>query len=267
MIKPYSPGAAILNSMFLKLLSTDSLNHPNDKNSIINNSAFRRFIELDFASFNDDGDTLEIPTFILKAFEYFMMFNYIGNKHPIEDKIIMYLYNTSSLYRGSRGNSLNILRYWDINGSFNKNLIPAISNSSDLFYGNKGIIFNREYEPLFLTTVTCKRIKSSFPRYKDLLGMYTNTNVHISPKVFIKRNAFNNYLIKNVIPYFATTVMPNYNRKGFSYDPHIKPCSIIIDDMSQFFKQPIPPKNGTKVEEEIKNCILDSREELIYSMV
>jgi hypothetical protein len=107
-----------------------------------------------------------------------------------------------------------------------------------IYYGNRGILLDSNYNLLFLATV------------EPGTNLLTNfKNIYISPKVFTNlTDLINKHIVQKIIPYFCL------------YNPSV---NIHIKDINHILKRPIFPKSIENINEELNNILINSTDYLI----
>lgn len=109
---------------------------------------------------------------------------------------------------------------------------------SRVYYGNKGIILDKDHNILFLAT--------SEPR-NNTVAMYKH--IYVSPKVFTDlKDPINKHIVQKIIPFFCQE------------DPDV---NIHIKNMNHLLKKPVFPKNIDTINDELNNILINSTDYLI----
>lgn len=109
---------------------------------------------------------------------------------------------------------------------------------SRVYYGNKGIILDKDYNILFLAT--------SEPRNNTVAR---HKHIYIAPKVFTElKDPINKHIVQKIIPYFCQE------------DPSV---NIHIKDMNHLLEKPIFPKSIKDINDELNNILINSTDYLI----
>lgn len=144
-----------------------------------------------------------------------------------------------------------ILNYFSRGGGYNTDrLATAKTPKGEFYYGNRGIILDKDYNPLLLSTVRMNFGEGGYP-------VFGNITVHLSPKVFTDDEAIlNKALAKKGMQYFLTTQPYFY---GESRKVEVK-----IEDMSKFVRKVKTPDLESFSEEEIQKLLQDNIDEVLW---
>lgn len=186
----------------------------------------------------------EIPTF-LKGI--------VINDIPREGVFnVVYPMNVSSNHRIIAG-AETILKEFCLNHQGSR-LTRVATPKGEVYYGSRGVVFDRDFNPIIYTTATIKVSSGS--------TTLENYKFHISPKMFLEDTTLNKSILKKGIAYFLS----NGINQGWRM-PQAK-VSILVDDGSEFFKKPNQPSVNTTNEEFanlLKDNIGDILNQLTYS--
>lgn len=109
---------------------------------------------------------------------------------------------------------------------------------SHVYYGNKGILLDKDYNVLFLATNEPSTTVRA--RFK---------NIYISPRIFTNlSDPINKHIVKKIIPYFCL---------------HGSDVNIHIKDMNHLLKKPVFPKSIEDINDELNNILITSTDYLI----
>ena len=110
---------------------------------------------------------------------------------------------------------------------------------SRVYYGNKGILLDKDYNVLFLAT--------SEPRTYTIAHF---KNIYISPRVFTNlSDPINKHIVQKIIPFFCLN------------DSDV---NIHIKDMNHLLKKPVFPKSVEEIQEEIINYTQEFMENIDF---
>lgn len=194
-----------------------------------------------FKMVNGEG---EIPTFLKGV---------VINGIPREGVFsVVYPMNVSSYNRIIAG-AESILKEFCLNNQGSR-LTRVTTPKGEIYYGSRGVVFDRDFNPIIYTTATIK-----FPNGGANLENY---KLHISPKMFLEDTTLNKSILKKGIAYFLS----NGINQGWRM-PQAK-VSILVDEGLEFFKKPNQPSVNTTNEEFtnlLKDNIGDILNQLTYS--
>ena len=109
---------------------------------------------------------------------------------------------------------------------------------SRVYYGNKGILLDKDHNILFLAT--------SEP-HNNTVAMYRH--IYVSPKVFTDlKDPINKHIVQKIIPFFCQE------------DPDV---NIHIKNMNHLLKKPVFPKSIEGINDELNNILINSTDYLI----
>lgn len=195
-------------------------NNSHYSNSLLNkDSIYTRFWVI-----NNSKDSFEFPVFFRNAIEYFN--NSFSDFSDDYDKLILPLYPSSSKLhlKTSEGIVRNIFKY-----SLSSELCNISTPKGETYYGMRGVIFNDNFNPLLLITLTLDKESKK----------YEKVTIYIHPEVFLNTDSMIcKYIIKKMIPFYLS-----YNRYdlllrslGHNADRSIV-AQIVIEDASKKFIQ------------------------------
>lgn len=173
------------------------------------------------------------------------------------NKIIISLYENTSVVSSNTFD--NCIKYFFAKTPWYKRLRKIITRKGDVYYGGKGIIFNKDYEPLLMCT-----IKVSYK--KNEVSGNVNDLTYIRPVIYINPTVFENQndmickgIVKKVIPYYANnTVNLPYFQYLDSNESTNRNVLTIIDNFDKFFETPIEPKSFENIQEELNQTLIDN---------
>ena len=167
----------------------------------------------------------EIPTFLKSL---------IRNVPSSGSYRIVYPMNVSQHYRQITG-AETILKEFCLSSTGTR-LTKINTPKGETYYGGRGVVFDKDFNPLMYATVT---IANEDGRLK--LSGY---KLHIHPQVFLNDTAIvNKSILKKAIAYFlekgVTTGLRSSRKK----------VTVLVDDGSEFFKKPNRPDVNTSNED------------------
>ena len=112
-------------------------------------------------------------------------------------------------------------------------LLKATTPKGEVYYGNNGIILDKNFDPLFLSTrviscVNANGITSSRRRITK-----SDATIYLSPKVFTNDQGMLNKALakKGIAFYLSQSISMSY------WNNEDERAKVVIDDMSRFFKK------------------------------
>lgn len=229
--------------------NTDTVIHnvTNIETTLDNHNAFNRLFVIDVSS-----DEIEVPVFAKSAVESVVRdkleFPYVSHVN----KIIIPMYVNT--YTQLRRTADCIVREFFSGLNFNKRLQKIITNKGEVYYGNKGIILDKDFNILLLCTLACRRME-----YRDRQVMsYYKPIIHVSPQVFLRSEGLiEKSILKKIIPFYVSqNIDPIWTNPGFVNDiPEGTKPQILIDDVSKLTENPVKP-TPQKCSDDVLNQIL-----------
>lgn len=229
--------------------NTDTVIHnvTNIETTLDNHNAFNRLFVIDVSS-----DEIEVPVFAKSAVESVVRdkleFPYVSHVN----KIIIPMYVNT--YTQLRRTADCIVREFFSGLNFNKRLQKIITNKGEVYYGNKGIILDKDFNILLLCTLACRRME-----YRDRQVMsYYKPIIHVSPQVFLRSEGLiEKSILKKIIPFYVSqNIDPIWTNPGFVNDiPEGTKPQILIDDVSKLIENPVKP-TPQKCSDDVLNQIL-----------
>ena len=223
--------------------------------SLDSNNVFRRSLVIEV-----NNDEVEIPVIARVHFEKLISYNM---SHPTImgiKRIILPLYdNTPSQERKTFD---SIITQLFTNVMYGKRLQKIITNKGEVYYGGKGIIFDRSYTPLLLCTLTARSVHTEDD---GNTMVYYRPVCHVSPKVFLEPDKLvNRGIIKKLIPcYTSNDVNSPLDNYGFSSDLEDKKVQVIVDNFDKFFIEPIKPTPSTCSNYALNECLIDNIDDIM----
>lgn len=233
-------------SISSKLVSTCSLSRHN---------VFNKLLVVDVSS-----DEIEIPV-IAKAVTENVVTNKLLLKENTE-KVVISLYPNSSTIFKNTADSIVTTLFGNVN--FSQRLQKVTTNKGETYYGNRGIILDKDLEPLILCSLICKINRSE--QYID----YFVPVIHVNPKIFLGESGLiGKSILKKIIPFYLTyntDFVAVYNDKFRNKIPSDTKPQILIDDMSRFIESPIPPNPKTCSNEALNKLLINNIQDVIEQM-
>lgn len=223
--------------------------------SLDSNNVFRRSLIIEV-----NNDEVEIPVIARVHFEGLVSekIDYplaVGTK-----RIILPLYdNTPSQERRTFD---SIITQLFTNVRYGKRLQKITTNKGEVYYGGKGIIFDENYTPLLLCTLTARKVHTE---EGDNSMVYYRPVCHVSPKVFLEPDKLvNKGIIKKLIPcYTSKDINSPISNYRFSSDLEDKKVQVIVDNFDKFFIEPIKPTPSTCSNDTLNECLIDNMEDIM----
>lgn len=120
-------------------------------------------------------------------------------------------------------------------------LLKAITPKGEVYYGNNGIILDKDFNPLFLSTriVSCTNADATARGSRRITK--SGVTIYLSPKVFTNDQGMLNKALakKGIAFYLSQNISMSY------WDNQNERAKVVIDDMSRFFKKVEKPDVNT----------------------
>ena len=219
----------------------------NKETTLDNHNAFNRLFVIDVSS-----DEIEVPVFAKSAVESVvkdrLKFPYVSHVN----KIIIPMYVNT--YTQSRRTADCIVREFFSGVNFDRRLQKIITNKGEVYYGNRGIILDKDFNILLLCTLACRRTEY---RGRQVMSYYKPI-IHVSPQVFlIGEGLIEKSILKRIIPFYVSQdIDPVWADSDFVNDiPEGTKPQILIDDVSKLIESPVKP-TPQKCSDDVLNQIL-----------
>lgn len=223
--------------------------------SLDSNNVFGRSLVVDI-----EGDEVEVPVIARMHFEHLISDRVLYPAVTRTKKIILPLYDNTLGQERRTFNS--ILRQFFVRVGYSKRLQKITTNKGEVYYGGKGIIFDGNYTPLLLCTLTAKRVHTD----EGNLMVYYRPVCHVSPRVFIESDKLiNRGIIKKLIPFYANRDMSfptNFNGRFIS-DSRDKKVRVVVDNFDNFFAKPIKPTPSACSNDALNECLIDNIDDIL----
>ncbi len=112
-------------------------------------------------------------------------------------------------------------------------LLKATTPKGEVYYGNNGIILDKNFDPLFLSTriISCVNVTGTVSRARRITK--SGVTVYLSPKVFTDDQSMLNKALakKGIAFYLSQNISMSY------WNNENEHAKVVIDDMSRFFKK------------------------------
>lgn len=204
---------------------------------------FSKYIRIDLRNPNN----IEFPVFCFRDVN-----NIIGNRNYTELVIPLYAKDTAK----SKATAEKFLDFLFNDIMSNKYRLIKVKLKNTTYYGNRGVIFDENFNILFLTTYTA---------FLNPGGNYSygNPKVYISPRVLVeKKNPLYKYIVEKMIPLLANNSIYYYvNYDGMTpvLESYITPIDVKIKNADLLFTcSPIEPSTNNNNDELINNLLIQN---------
>lgn len=219
----------------------------NMETTLDNHNAFNKLFVIDVSS-----DEIEIPVFAKSAVESVIRDNLKYPEIYHVNKIVIPMYVNT--YTSSKRTADSIVVDFFLKTNFNQRLQKVVTNKEEVYYGNKGIILDKDFNILFLCTLACKKIEYM---NRQLMSYYKPI-IHVSPQVFLRSDSLiDKSILKKIIPFYVSQDINSVGTNiGFvdNIPEETKP-QILIDDVSKLIETPVKP-TPQKYSDDVLNQIL-----------
>ena len=219
----------------------------NGETTLNKHNAFNRLFVIDVSS-----DEIEVPVFAKSAIESVVRdkleFPYVSHVN----KIIIPMYVNT--YTQLRRTADCIVREFFSGVNFDRRLQKIITNKGEVYYGNRGIILDKDFNILLLCTLACRRTEY---RGRQVMSYYKPI-IHVSPQVFLMGGGLiEKSILKRIIPFYVSQdIDPVCTNPDFVNDiPEGTKPQILIDDVSKLIENPVKP-TPQKCSDDVLNQIL-----------
>lgn len=136
-------------------------------------------------------------------------------------------------------------------------LVKATTPKGEVYYGNNGVILDKNFDPLFLSTkiITCE--DGEFRNSRHIFA--GETTIYLSPKVFTNDQGMLNKSLakKGIAFYLSNNISTSY------WDNENQRAKIVIDDMSRFFRKVEKPNVNALSKESFTEVLKDNIDEVL----
>lgn len=175
----------------------------------------------------DNGNIKEVPSYniiVSNRYSYLFPLDYI----PVIRKTFGIMIKDLSIYRGA--------------GELNK----IKDKDGNIYYGCKGLILDRDFNPLVLTTITYKGER------EELVKTFT---VRISPRVFLRDSVMEKGIQKYLLEFCSSNQFISY------LGERVQPTIIINNDIDKFIQHPTIP-NSINTNNDIQEFLINNNESI-----
>ena len=220
--------------------------------SLDSNNVFRRSLIIEV------NDEIEIPVIAREHFEDLVLekIDYplaVGTK-----RIILPLYDNAPSQERRTFDSI-IMQMFN-NVRFDMRLQKITTSKDEVYYGGKGIIFDENYTPLLLCTLSARKVHTE--ESGDSM-VYYRPVCHVSPKVFLESDKLiNKGIIKKLIPFYTSEEV-NFPNCMFGVNPESKKVKVVVDNFDKFFIEPIKPTPSAITNDALNECLIDNMDDIM----
>lgn len=205
------------------------------------------------------SDEIDVPMIAKPAIEISVSDNLIY--HNNINKVITFLYVNSR--NQIRRTADSIITEFFSRTTFNNRLQKVITNKGEVYYGNRGIILNENFNPLILCSVMSKKVEKDGTIYMN----YYKPIIRISPEVFLNDTGLiHKSILKKIIPFYLTHnigSIPFYDSIFRSSIPENTKPQILIEDISRFIEVSATPNPNTCSNKTLNKLLLDNIDDVL----
>ena len=223
--------------------------------ALSNNNIFNRLCVIDVT-----GDNIEIPVFSRPIVESVIRDNItIGAGYT---KVVLPMYVNT--YPQSRRTADSIIRDFFSRVNLSQRLQKVTTNKGEVYYGGKGIIFDKDFNPLLMCTMSCEKvIHNNRDRMK-----YTKITVYVHPKVFLEpEGLIHKAIIKKVIPFYVSHDITVSTLGIFLTASDITTDVVIADVTKKFIEVPEKPIPQRCSDDVLNQILIDNIDDVLDQIV
>ena len=223
--------------------------------SLDSNNVFRKSLVIEV-----NNDEVEIPVIAKEHFEELVSYNMTHPTIMGIKRIILPLYDNTPSQERSTFNG--IITQLFTNVEYGQRLQKITTSKGEVCYGGKGIIFDENYTPLLLCTLTARSV---YTEDNGNTMVYYRPVCHVNPKVFLESDKLiNKGIIKKLIPYYTNKdIKPPRSNYKFSSNLEDRKVKVIVDDFNKFFVEPIKPTPSAYSNDALNECLIDNIEDIM----
>lgn len=223
--------------------------------SLDSNNVFRRSLVIEV-----NNNEVEIPVIAREHFEKLVSDNMAYPAIMGIKRIILPLYDNAPSQERRTFDSIIVRLFTNV--GYGKRLQKITTNKGEVYYGGKGIIFDGNYTPLLLCTLTARSVHTE---NNGNTMVYYRPVCHISPKVFLEPDKLiNKGIIKKLIPcYTSRDINFPRNNYSFSSNPEDRKVKVIVDNFNKFFVEPIKPTPSAYANDALNECLIDNIDDIM----
>lgn len=221
--------------------------------SLGDHNVFKRMLVIDTSK-----DEIEVPM-MARAITEVMVTDKLNSLSEIS-KLVIPLYINSVTQ--SRRTADSIIYEFFSRTPFKNRLQKVETNKGEIYYGNRGIILDKDFNPLIFCSMMCR--KEGY-RSREYMAYYKPI-IHISPEVFNSTGLIHKSILKKVIPFYLShnigwvDTYAGKFRSNLAVDT--KP-QIIIDDVSYLIETPKLPTPSTCSNESLNKLLRDNIQDVL----
>ena len=203
------------------------------------------------------GTHMCIPVFAKGAFEYWT--RTMRDTNLEYNELAIPLYTNSNIQ--SRRTADSIIGDFFRNTRFDERLRKVVTNKGEVYYGNKGCIFDKDMNPLVVACLTCEKLETPENRRPY---SYREAILKVHPSVFLQQDTLiNKAIIKKIIPIIASRDVHVTNVtgiNGFEGKARIEIC-----ETKDMFFAPVTPSANSCSNDAINQVLKDNMSEILDS--
>lgn len=230
------------------------------------NNLFNLFLRIDVSK-----SVVEVPTVARINTEYILDNKIKYQSYKEFSDLVVPLFETDTPY--TRRAASAIFRVFR-QAKFSDRLLKVVTNKDEVYYGNKGLILDKDFNILFITI-----LETSLDE-EERRVIHNKARVYIHPKVFGHEGVLEKGIVKTLIPAFTTkgvlvkeTSRARSNINYYTEEETLKGivrtlvrplAEIVIADVSEkFLAKPVKPNPVTFNKEMVNDFLLAHINEIV----
>ena len=211
------------------------------------NNVFNKLCVIDLT-----GDTIEVPVFAKTPVEDALI------NFPSINKVVLPLYSNSNTY--NRRTADSIIRSFFLRGNLSERLQKVVTNKNEVYYGMKGIILDKHFNPLIMVTMTLDKESK----------MYNKVTIYIHPEVFLNTSGLiHKSIIKKVIPFYISyneDLSYRGRRVRYRVESSVRPQVVIEDAAKKFIQSPNKPSPQSCTNDKLNQLLIENIDDILNQM-
>lgn len=216
-------------------------------------NVFNRLFIIDFSKTN-----VIVPTFCSSVAQTLLSrFAHASQNENEINKIVISLPVTQT---STLSTPISIIRRFFERSYTRGELLKITTNTSEVYYGTKGIILDKDFNILILCAFS---YNIDFINKKlECSGIY----VYINPKIFANNDKLSKIIVSKVIPSFVEQgiyITLNSDQVDIYPNNLIKPIIIIDENINRFISHPEEPNLGEDINEDLNNILRNNIDDVL----
>lgn len=221
----------------------------------LNDNIFSKMFIIDVSK-----DEFEIPMYFERQVCDVLVVSSASNS-DLPERIVCKLYPENEEI--IRNTSDSIITIFNRVSTF-KSILKISNPRGKTYYGQRGIIFNSEFNPILICSMKIKRVTG-----KDWKWVLHEPTIHVSPEVFLNNDdVLYKHILKKFIPYFLENGVPHMRPFPGNIIAKDIPTGtvpkIVISDMGKYVISPVKPSPNTFSNESLNKILSDNIDEILH---